>query len=182
MDKTAYFTGHRPQDLNGFDPQDNVEIISMGRDSVIDLIENHGVTNFYAGGAIGWDTWMAKVIIGLRRTLYPHIKLILAIPCKGQWEVWKEHNPEDIFEWMRIYEQADKVEYAYNNLYEHWVLPNRNTYMVDRGLYCIACWNGKESGGTWDCLKKSRKKERKIITINPRTMEINKENFNNKGD
>lgn len=177
MNETCCFTGHRWQDLLGKTAQDNVEILMLGREQCIDLIENHGVTRFYAGGAIGWDTWMAKIIIALRRDYYPQIKLILALPCKGQWEVWKEYNPEDIYEWMRVYEEADEVEYVYDGYYEKWVMTNRNNYMVDRSLYCIAAWNEKESGGTFNCLTKARKKDRLIVRINPNTLEVVKENI-----
>lgn len=177
FNETAYFTGHRPQDLNGFNPEDNFELIRISRDICIDLIENHGVTRFYSGMAIGYDIWMAKVIIGLRRDLYPDIKLLLAVPCKGQWEAWEEHCPDQIFEWMRVYEEADEIEYVHDGRYEKWVLPNRNTYMVARGLYCIAGWNEKEFGGTFDCLTKSRKKGRMITRVNPKTLEVIKENW-----
>lgn len=177
FDRTAQFTGHRWQDLNGRKPQDNAELIMKSREVVIDLIENHGVVWFYTGMAIGYDQWMAKVIIALRRDHYPHIKLIAAIPCKGQWEAWLEYNPDDIYEWMRIYEEADEIEYSYDGKYEHWVLPHRNTYMMQRSKYCIAAWTGKESGGTWDNLQKARKKERLITIINPKTGEITKENW-----
>lgn len=178
FNETAYFTGHRWQDLNGKDPQDNVELIMKSREVIIDLIENHGVKYFYNGMAIGYDQWMAKVIIALRRDFYPHIKLICAVPCKGQWKAWVQYNPEDVFEWMSVFEEADIVEYSHDGYYEHWVLPHRNKYMADRGLYCIAGWSGKESGGTWDCVKYSRKKERKITIIDVNTLEIKKENWN----
>lgn len=175
--QTCYFTGHRPQDLLGSRADDNVELILMGREIIIDLIENRGVFRFYAGGAQGWDTWMAKVIIALRRDYYPHIKLILAIPCKGQWQAWTPHAPEAVYEWLTIFEEADEVEYVHDGYYEQWVLPHRNTYMVDRGLYCISAWNSKQSGGTYDCIKKSRKKNRLISIINPATLEVRKENW-----
>jgi uncharacterized phage-like protein YoqJ len=177
INETAHFTGHRWQDLNGKDPQDNFELLVHSRNIVIDLIENHGVTRFYSGMAIGYDLWMAKIIIALRRDHYPHIKLLCAIPCKGQWEAWVDYNPEDVYEWMKVYEEADEIEYVYDGRYEKWVLPNRNTYMVARSAYAIAAWNEKESGGTFDCLTKARKKGRMITRINPKTNEIIKENW-----
>lgn len=175
--ETAQFTGHRWQDLNGRNPEDNYDLIKTSRDVIIDLIENHGVTRFYSGMAIGYDLWMAKVVIALRRDFYSHIKLLCAIPCKNQWKAWVDHNPEDVFEWMSVYEEADEIEYSYDGYYEHWVLPSRNTYMMKRSHYCIAAWNGKESGGTWDNLKKARKNNRLITIINPKTNEVTKENW-----
>lgn len=43
----------------------------------------------------------------------------------------------------------------------------RNIYMLDKTDYVVAVWNGKENGGTYNCLKSAKKKEKKIYRINP---------------
>jgi len=166
--KSACFTGHRPKDLNGYDPNDNYILLEASRGVCIDLIENKGVVNFYSGMAMGYDMWMARIILALKRDLYPHIRLICAIPHKNQWEAWTR-SPETVYEWLRIYEEADQIDYVSKEPFTQWCLHVRNEYMVNNSKYVIAGWNGKtEKSGTYNCIKYARKKEKEIIIISPK--------------
>lgn len=64
MQQSACFTGHRSISGN---------IVSL-RQRLYKAIEkdiiNHEITDFYTGGAIGWDTLAAKVILKIRES-YP---------------------------------------------------------------------------------------------------------------
>lgn len=73
MTKTACFTGHRPNKLNGYNPKDNSEMLFKLRDIVVDHIENKEVDTFISGMALGVDMWASKIVLKLKET-YPHIK------------------------------------------------------------------------------------------------------------
>lgn len=82
-EKTCCFTGHREI------PQYDYECIRKKlRDVVEDLIEK-GVVYIGVGGALGFDTMAALVILELKE-IYENIRLILVLPCKNQCKNWKK--------------------------------------------------------------------------------------------
>lgn len=169
MVKVTCFTGHRPNRLNGYDPQDNLELLNKLKEVVIEHIEN-GVTTFISGMALGIDMWAARIVLKLKETTQPHIKLIAAVPCEKQYSKWHQKN---IDEWHNIISKADEVVYVSNESYTSWCMQKRNEWMVDNSDYVIAVWNG-ENGGTGNCVKYAKKKELEITYIHPKTLEVTK--------
>ena len=55
---------------------------------------SQGYRRFYTGGALGFDTVAAIVILKLKNR-YPDIKLILALPCSSQTKGWKKRDIEN---------------------------------------------------------------------------------------
>lgn len=86
------FTGHRKIPQKKY-----VQIQEKLRDEIVTAIQN-GYNFFYAGGAIGFDTMAAQAVLELK-TQYPHIKLILVLPCFNQTDGWEQ---SDIDEYERI--------------------------------------------------------------------------------
>ena len=80
-DKTACFTGHRKI------PFEQTEAIKQRlKEAIVDLI-NNGYCFFGAGGALGFDTMAAQAVLSLKAQ-YPHIRLILVLPCLTQTSHW----------------------------------------------------------------------------------------------
>lgn len=167
-EKTVCFTGHRPSKLKGYEVKDNEALIRELKDVIVDYIENKGVTTFISGMALGIDTWGARIVLALRESNYPHIKLISAIPFKNQWEAWK--NQKAIDEWHFIYNQADEVYFVSEESYTAWCLQKRNEWMVDNSNMIISVWDGT-SGGTANCIKYAKKSNINILNIDPNTLE-----------
>lgn len=46
---------------------------------------------FLAGGALGFDTIAAQIVIKLKKK-YPHIQLVLILPCRSQSKYWSKKN------------------------------------------------------------------------------------------
>ena len=83
--RTACFTGHREL------PADDMpEISKRLEDTLVKLIEQ-GYRYFGAGGALGFDTLAAQVVLRLRER-YPQIRLILVLPCLNQTRGWPQEN------------------------------------------------------------------------------------------
>lgn len=167
MEKTACFTGHRPNKLNGYDPMDNKKLLFKLRDIVIDHIENKDVTTFISGMALGIDMWAARIVLKLKEE-YPQIELISAVPCDKQWSKWSKWSKE---EWDYIISKADKVHYVSNDPYTPWCMEVRNRWMVDNSDYVIAVWDGT-IGGTGNCVKYVGKKKKELTVLNPKTLAI----------
>jgi uncharacterized phage-like protein YoqJ len=53
----------------------------------------------------------------------------------------------------------------------HWVMHNRNKWMVDNSDLLVAVWNGEKSGGTFATIKYAKSKGKDVWRIDPRRME-----------
>lgn len=76
-EKTACFTGHRK-----IPPESISELSQRLKNTLLRLIEE-GYMYFGAGGASGFDTLATQCVLSLKKQ-YPHIKLILVLPCITQ--------------------------------------------------------------------------------------------------
>ena len=122
--RTACFTGHREL------PTDDLpEISKRLEDTLVKLIEQ-GYRYFGAGGALGFDTLAAQVVLRLRER-YPQIRLILVLPCLNQTRGWP---------------QADIVTYTSEHYFQG-CMQKRNRHLVDNSSVCI-CYLTKPTGGT----------------------------------
>ena len=155
ISKTCFFTGHRVI------PADDCERIKENiRSRCIKLITDFGVTDFIAGGALGFDTVAALEILGLKR-LYPQIKLHLYLPCINQSEKWRAYEKKM---WDSIKLMADDYQYIVNAPYITGCMQLRNHAMVNDALYAIA-YCTRTFGGTYQTVKYAKEKQRKIIYI-----------------
>lgn len=154
--KACFFTGHR---IIPYEQADKIRFTT--RKFCIDLIENHGVTDFIAGGALGFDTLAEGVVLDLKR-VYPQIKLHLYLPCRNQFARW---NKKDIEMWKRILNEADDYRYITDSNYVTGCMQLRNREMVRDAYYGIAYYTHGRSG-TASTIKYAINNERKIKIIN----------------
>ena len=97
---------------------------------------------FGAGGALGFDTLAAQIVLSLKET-YPTIKLILVLPCLSQSDAW---SLEDKSIYENIKGRADKVVYTSRD-YTRGCMHKRNRHLVDNSSVCI-CYLTEKTGGT----------------------------------
>lgn len=152
-EKTCCFTGHR--DL----PFLKRKMIARKLEqTVIGLIQS-GVQYIGAGGALGFDTLAAQTVLKLKKE-YPHIKLILVLPCLSQTKGWRE---EDIQIYETIKAAADKVVYT-SQQYTRDCMHKRNRHLVDHSGVCI-CYLTESNGGTAYTVNYANKHGLKIINL-----------------
>lgn len=168
-EKTLSFTGHRPTRLFGYDYQTegNRKMLMELRTVVERFIASKGYTTFITGMALGIDIWAARIVLALK-SKHPQIKLICAVPCMNQYKKWTEEDKE-IYRY--IIGKADYVYYVSEEEYIPWCMQKRNEWMVDNSSYVIAVWDG-ESGGTSNCINYAKKRQRPVLNIHPRTLDI----------
>ena len=94
------FTGHRMISL-----MDRPALEYALRQEIRRLFES-GVTEFYAGGAVGFDMLAENAVLELREELPIHLHLML--PCRNQHEKWSVKLQK---EYDRILKLADSVQY-----------------------------------------------------------------------
>ena len=150
--RTCCFTGHRAipeKDLPG--------ILERTERAVRRLIE-HGIVFFGVGGAIGYDTEVAKLLFRFRVTDYPQIKVILVYPFEGFTSRWSDVQQA---EYVRLLQQYDKaVCVAQRASIEAYL--TRDRHLVDGSAYCIA-YCTRDSGGTAYTLRYARQEGLKIV-------------------
>lgn len=125
--RTCCFTGHRNI------PQHEREEIQRRLYIVLQTLIECGVQYFGSGGAMGFDLLAADVVLELRR-LYPHIRLIMVLPCEDQGRGW---NEEEVGLYQVALEQADKVVYLQKE-YSCGCMLRRNRHLVDNSGVCVA--------------------------------------------
>lgn len=135
-ENSCCFTGHR-----NIAHWKYTQIVNELSELICGLIHD-GITCFYTGGAIGFDTLAAQAVLRAKRN-YAHIKLILLLPCESQTRFWA---PEDIAEYEEIKKSADEIHYI-STQYTKSCMFRRNRALVDSSSICV-CYLEKESGGT----------------------------------
>ena len=135
---TVCFTGHRElREPDHVLEQRLLEILTP-------LIE-YGCTDFCAGGARGFDTLAARVVLSLKER-YPHIRLVLILPFPDQYLKEGSWTEEEVREFLSLRQKADEVLC----LQAQWTpgcYYRRNRELVDRSSLCIS-YQSRTAGGT----------------------------------
>lgn len=152
-DKTACFTGHRKI------PFEQTEAIKQRlKEAIVDLI-NNGYCFFGAGGALGFDTMAAQAVLSLKAQ-YPHIRLILVLPCLTQTSHWSDRDKKL---YKSIKQQSDKVVYT-SLAYTPGCMYKRNRHLIDNSSVCI-CYQMEATGGTAFTVNCARKRGLLVIDL-----------------
>lgn len=153
--KTVCFTGYR-----GVEDTESVQNRLL---QVLEQLINGGVTDFYVGGAIGFDTFAADTVLILREK-HPHIRLYLILPCckADQTAKW---TATQLAEYDRILLVADGVEYI-SDKYFNGCMKARNARLVELADCCFCYYDNKKSAsGTGQTVRMAEHKGIKIINI-----------------
>lgn len=113
------------------------------REEIAFLVEEHHVTTFLAGGALGFDTIAAQEVLRARGERFPHLRLELVLPYVGQETNWSQR---DAAIYRTMLRQADLVVYIAGQ-YTQGCMFQRNRYLVDHSAYCL-CYQVRKRGGT----------------------------------
>lgn len=154
--KTVFFTGHRTFNYDS-------EVYEKFRKVFIRLLKE-GVTDFYAGGAVGWDMMFERMVLSYRERFVPCIKLHLVLPCppEEQTAKWNQYDKETF---QNILEAADSVEIVSEH-YDKNCMKKRNQRLVELGDICVCYYDKKNSrSSAGQIVRLAEKKEKEIINI-----------------
>lgn len=150
---TCCFTGHRrilTGDIGTLPRRLEEEIRSRIRE---------GFRVFAAGGARGFDTLAAETVLHLREE-YPHIQLVLILPCRDQTRDWPE---EAVQQYETILARADEIIYT-AEVYTTGCMLKRNRRLVAESAACIA-YLRQPQGGTAYTVRRARDQGLRVIII-----------------
>ena len=144
------FTGHR------FIRKDTIPLLKQRLYFRLEEMISQGYTDFYAGGAIGFDTFCAEAVISLKEK-YPHIRLDLVLPCPPDEQTlnWKS---ADKIRYNAILSHADNIEIISPH-YTNSCMLERNRQLINCGDYCICFYDSsRNSSGTGQTVRLALKK------------------------
>ncbi len=152
--KAVCFTGHR-------NIMETAELKKALIKQLVNLIDE-GATDFYAGGAVGWDMLCESAVIELRER-FPHIRLHLILPCPAeeQTEKWSE---SDKTEFRRRLLAADTVEICSKHYFDG-CMKLRNQRLVDLADVCVCYYNGKQRSGTGQTVRMAERQGKVIVNL-----------------
>ena len=154
--KSVCFTGHRV--LSG-------DINNLGI-RLYDILEreilNAGITQYYGGGAVEWDTLCAQTVLKLREK-YPSVKLNMILPCSPE-EQSKQWTDTQRTEYFRILRSADSIEQLAQHYY-NGCMKIRNMRLVELSDCCFCYFDSnRQYSGTAQTLRMALRKN--IIVVN----------------
>ncbi len=126
-EKSCSFSGHRELPTGA----ELVLLREKIEKTVKELIER-GYTDFYAGGALGFDTLCALTVLKLRYRGNP-IRLVLLLPYKAQAAAWSSMDKKIYADILSL---ADKVEYI-GEEYTKDCFFKRNRMLVDKSCVLV---------------------------------------------
>lgn len=155
MMKSCFFTGHR-----------KIKITYKLYIKLINTLETLieiGIVDFYAGGAIGFDS-LAELCVLQLKDKYPHIKLHLILPCKKECQTYKWSIKEKKT-YDEIFERADDIEYITDKYFDG-CMKLRNQKLVDYAECCVCYYNKNHiASGTGQTIRMAVKKGILIINL-----------------
>jgi uncharacterized phage-like protein YoqJ len=147
------FTGHRQL------PRGKTEQIRQKLTGTIEELIRQGVVNFGCGGAVGFDMLAGETVLTLRQK-YPHIKLIMVLPCRDQDKHWDEEQKRRYHE---LLSRSNAVR-CLSETYAPGCMRIRNQYLVNHADYCVA-YLERLAGGTFYTVALARQAGLKIINL-----------------
>lgn len=153
--RTCFFTGHRRIADNSLE-----KVKEKLTENIENLIINYDVKNFISGGALGFDTVAAETVFEMKKK-YPHIRLIIYVPCYGQESRWTDIQK---FRYRMMLSRADDIVYITEKKYTDDCMRIRNLKMVKDSFFCIAfCISSKT--GTGQTLRNAKAVGLEIVNI-----------------
>ena len=153
--KSVCFTGHR-------NIKETAELKKALIKQLVKLIDQ-GTTDFYAGGAVGWDMLCERTVIELREK-YPYVKLHLVLPCPAEEQTAK-WNENDKREFMDLLSAADTVEICSEHYYDG-CMKVRNQRLVELSDVCVCYYNeSNKRSGTGQTVRMAERQGKEIINL-----------------
>lgn len=148
--QTVCFTGHR--EMPEATSSEYRNIVRDTQNAIVAAIER-GATDFYDGGAQGYDLLCAELVL-LLKARYPQIRLHLVLPYAGFARGER---------YAKVLEEADEV-IEISSHYHRGCMMIRDRRLVEEGELCIA-YLRKPTGGTVQTVNMARQLNHEVILV-----------------
>jgi uncharacterized phage-like protein YoqJ len=134
-------TGHRPTELGGYNIDNQIykKVYSLVKKSFKEI----NPEMIISGMALGADQLAIEAAIEL------DIPFLAAVPFVGQESVWPAESKT---KYKELLTKAKETVIVSLGGYSPAKLHLRNHWIVNHSDQLLAIWNGKQSGGTFECV------------------------------
>jgi len=146
--KSAAITGHRT-----IGPKSTKRVWT----AAATLLMNLSIDEVYLGGASGVDTEFLKAALHYREGIRP--KLIVVVPDTV------DRQPLSTRNWTRRADLVIELQEPITEDDHYLSYKKRNEYLVDRGTFVVAFFNGNFKSGTGQAITYARKAGKTVYTI-----------------
>ena len=146
------FTGHREI------PSNKYEFIKQTLIDMIKELANSGYTDFYAGGASGFDMLASFCVLELKKEY--DIRLHIILPYRRSVSTYSSYER---YKQKELLERADSVECLFER-YLSGCFHTRNRKLVDSSSVCVAFLE-KNSGGTYYTVNYAKENGLKVVLV-----------------
>ena len=140
--------------------------MSSLRREVLRLVREEGVSRFLSGGAVGFDTLAAEVVLEMIAD-YPYVSLVIVRPCADQTRGWSK---ADVARHDAILARASEVV-TLTPAYRPGCMQARNRYLVEHSGVCI-CYLAERSGGTAYTVRYAASRGLPIVNLAPQEPDL----------
>ena len=151
--RACSFTGHRHIEKDHVLPLEHL----LAR--AIDYVYAEGCREFYTGGALGFDTMAAKLLIK-KRMVCPDIKLTVVIPCLNQSEKWA-YSAKKMYDY--IVSNANEVIFT-SEVYSKNCMQIRNAKLVELCDVLIA-YSGNPISGSGQTIRMAKQADKPVYNL-----------------
>ena len=155
IEKTCFFTGHRRLPSSFYE-----QIRDLLKTEIIKKYDE-GIRDFITGGAWGFDTMAAEMVIYLKENYYHDMRLLLYLPCKDFGEDWPYEQRCALH---RIKCKADWCQVITDKAYTDTCMKKRNEAMV-LGSCCGIAFKTSERTGTSQTVLMAQKQNKPVVNI-----------------
>lgn len=152
-------TGHRPKYCPCKYKDNHPWLINLKKrlsNYLIEIRDHREDDIIRAGGAIGWDTWLAQVALELDFTLH------LYLPFPDQGKNWPTKSRK---EYERIKKEADVINFT-SEEYHPEVFLDRDVQMITGSDTVVSLLNPEvDSGGTYYTVQEAKKLKIPVINF-----------------
>ena len=162
--KICSFTGHRKIE------KEHEKLLPGLLKSALRYAYDEGCRYFISGGALGFDTEVAKELIAMRM-MYTDIRIVLALPCKNQSDNWQDRD-KSVYEYSLSV--ADEIVYTADE-YTDGCMKKRNKYLAESCDMMIS-YVGRGGSGSSQTARIAESLGKPVYNLYPRLCTMAREN------
>lgn len=167
MSKALAFTGQHLDWLSSDGNQLSAPYIQLKALLLDEIMQRaaQGYDTFYCNAERGADIIFGDMVLWVKATTYPTLRLICVIPHEGQAATWPEEWRDRYF---KLVDRADDMVLM-SHRHTHDCYQKSNQYMVDNAKALLAVYDGKQAGDAAYTVEYAQEKGREVVLIDPET-------------
>ena len=167
MSKALAFTGQHMEWLSSDGNQLSAPCIQLKALLLDEIMQRaaQGYDTYYCNAERGADIIFGDMVLWVKATTYPALRLICVIPHEDQATTWSDEWRDRYFKLVDRADDMVLISHPYtNDCYQ-----KSDRYMVDNAAALLAVCDGRQSGDSAYTVEYAQRKGREVVLIDPET-------------